>query len=283
MTESPLHRSLLHESGYRHASGEAIYVDDIPPPKGMLVGHLIASPVARGKIVRFDVEAAKRVPGVACVLTAKDIPGDNDISPFTHDEPLLANGEVFCAGQHMALIVADSLRTCRIAANQVLLEIEELPAILDIRTAIEKGSFIGQPHVMQRGDVDRALASAHLVLRGELESGGQDHFYLETHCALAIPEENQTYRVYSSTQHPSEVQAKIAEILHLPRSSVIVEVARMGGGFGGKETQGAHFGAFAALGAWATQRPVKVWLNRDQDIGTRSTKQVSMRMVASSR
>src|SRR5688572_25303473 len=136
MSDSPLHRNLLHESGYRHASGEAIYVDDIPPPKGMLVGHLIASPIARGRIVRLDVEAARRVPGVACVLTAEDIPGDNDISPFTRDEPLLAHGEVFCAGQHVALIVADSLRTCRIAAKQAVLEIEELPAILDIKTAI---------------------------------------------------------------------------------------------------------------------------------------------------
>ncbi len=266
MTKSPLHEPLLHESGYRHASGEATYVDDIPAPRGTLVGHLVASPIARGRIVRLDVEAARRVEGVACVLTAEDIPGDNDIAPFTHDEPLLAEGEVFCAGQHVALVVADSLRTCRIAAAAVVLELEELPAILDIQTAIAERSFIGEPHVMKRGDVESALESAHLVLAGELETGGQDHFYLETHCALCVPEENGTYRVFSSTQHPTEVQAKIAEVLHLARSQVIVETARMGGGFGGKETQGAHFGAFAALGSYFTRRPVKVWLNRDQDM-----------------
>jgi xanthine dehydrogenase large subunit len=266
MTKSPLHRPQPHESGPRHASGAAIYVDDIPPPKGMLVGHLIASPVARGRIVRIDPSAAQKVPGVACVLTAADIPGINDISPFSHDEPLLADREVFCVGQHLALVIADSLRTCRIAAKEVLVDIEERPAILDIQSAVAQDSFIGQPHVIRRGDADAALAGAQLVLRGEVSTGGQDHFYLETHCALCVPEENETYRVYSSTQHPAEVQAKVAEVLHLPRSSVVVETARMGGGFGGKETQGAHFGAFAALGAHKTKKPVKVWLNRDQDM-----------------
>jgi xanthine dehydrogenase large subunit len=264
--KSPLHLPAIHESGHRHASGQALYVDDLPPPRGLLVAHVVASPVARGRIQKLEVRAAGEVPGVAAVITAADIPGVNDISPVAHDEPLLATNEVHTVGQAVALVLGDSYEACRAAAARVVLEIEPLPAIVDLRQAVAARSFMTEPHVMQRGDVKAALASAPVRVQGEILTGGQDHFYLETQAALALPIENGSFRVFSSTQHPSEVQAKIAEILALGRHQVVVECTRMGGGFGGKETQAAHYAALAALGSWKTGRPVKVWLNRDQDM-----------------
>lgn len=264
--KSPLHQPAIHESGYRHTTGEAIYVDDIPPPRGMLHGLIFTSPVARGRIARLEVDDARAEPGIRAVLTATDIPGVNDISPVAHDEPLLATDEVSFLGQSVALVVGDSLRACRRAAARIRCEIEPLPAFVDLEAAVEASSFMSPPHVIRRGDADAALAGAALVLEGEVKTGGQDHFYLETHAALSVPGEEGALTIHSSTQHPTEVQAKVAEILGIGRQQVVVQALRMGGGFGGKETQGAHFAAMAALGSHTTGRPVKVWLNRDQDM-----------------
>ena len=266
--ESPLHHPALHESGYRHVSGEAIYVDDLPDPSGLLVGWILHSQVARGIIRRLDVTEARATRGVHGVFIAEDIPGVNDIAPFTHDEPLLAQGEVLTTGQAIAFIVATSYERCREAARLIELEIDEheAPPILSIREAIEVDSFHGTPHRMRRGDVQSVLDVAPLLLSGEIDTGAQDHFYLETHSALVYPLEHGCFQVHSSTQHPSEVQAKVAEVLNIGRHQVTVEARRMGGGFGGKETQGAHYAALAALAAQVTGRPVKVWLNRDQDM-----------------
>jgi xanthine dehydrogenase large subunit len=263
---SPLHQPAPHESGLRHTTGEASYVDDLPPLHGALVAQAIVSPHAHARIVRRDVSSARQSPGVAAVLLAEDIPGDNQIGAVVADEPLLATDEVHAEGQPVAIVVAESYAACRRAASLVQIEYEVLPAILTTRDAVAAGSFLSDPHVIERGDVDAALAAAPFVLSGEFESGAQEHFYLETQCALAIPDEHGAMKIFSSTQHPSEVQAKVAEILHVGRHAVVVEVLRMGGGFGGKETQGAHVAAMAALGAHHTGRPVKVWLNRDQDM-----------------
>src|SRR5262249_2412947 len=154
----------------------------------------------------------------------------------------LAEKEVLCVGQMIACVIGETYAQCRAAAANVRIEYEELPAHLTIESAEKAQSFIGTPHVMVRGDVDAALQSAPVKISGTITNGGQDHFYLETHAALAQPMENRTFHVISSTQHPSEVQAKVAEVLGLPRSAVVVECPRMGGGFGGKETQAAHFG-----------------------------------------
>jgi len=263
---SPLHQSASHESAALHVTGEALYVDDLPRPRGLLVGLVVTSPVARGRITRLDVTAARLTPNVACVLTANDIPGINDISPFSHDEPLLATDEVHCVGQAIAVIFGDTAEACREAARAVVLELQALPPILSIQEAIAAQSFIGAPHVMQRQDVQAVLDAAPVRITGTVDTGGQDHFYLESHCAMAVPDERGTLMVYSSTQHPAEVQAKCAEVLGIARSRVVVESRRMGGGFGGKETQGAYFAAYAALGTHHTGRPCKVWLNRDQDM-----------------
>jgi len=269
MTEvvrSPLFRPAAHESGLKHTTGEARYVDDLPTSPSTLVGQVLTSSIARGRITRLDVTGARSVPGVHAVLTAADIPGHNDIAPVFHDEPLLADLEIRTMGQAIALVVGESLAACRAGVKAIQLEYERETPIVSLTDAIAAQSFLSPVHAIERGDVDGGFERAHLVVAGETATGGQDHFYLETHAALAVPGEDGTMHIYSSTQHPTEVQAKVGEILGIGRHKVVVEVPRMGGGFGGKETQGAHYAALASLGALVTQRPVKVWLNRDQDM-----------------
>jgi xanthine dehydrogenase molybdopterin binding subunit len=222
--------------------------------------------VARGRLKSIDCAAALAVPGVHAVLLARDVPGHNRIGPIVHDEPLLAEDELYAVGQLVALIVGESVAVCRAAAQKLEIAVDELPAILSIAAAIAADSYLGTPHVMRRGDVEAALGRAALVLEGELASGGQDHFYLETQAALAVPGEDGTLEIHSSTQHPTEVQVATAEILGCDRNRIVVQVPRMGGGFGGKESQATHFAALAALAAVRLQRPCKVWLSRELDM-----------------
>ena len=261
-----LHQPSHHESAHGHVSGAARYVDDLPRPPGLLVGLPVGSPIACGRLLAVGRDAALALPGVHAVLLASDIPGHNRIGPIVHDEPLLADGLLHAVGQLVALVVGESLAVCRAAAQKLEIAVEEAPAILSVADAIAAGSYLGTPHLMRRGDVEAALASAALRLDGELHSGGQDHFYLETQAALAIPGEDGSLEIQSSTQHPSEIQSAAAEILACDRSRIVVQVPRMGGGFGGKESQATHFAVLAALAARALDRPVKVWLNRDQDM-----------------
>ncbi|MEE2644681.1 MAG: xanthine dehydrogenase molybdopterin binding subunit [Myxococcota bacterium] len=264
--ESPLHRDALHESALLHVTGEARYVDDLPAPPGLLVAWVLTSERPHAEIKHLDARPALSVPGVHAALTYADIPGVNDIAPVMGDEPLLAVNTVSSTGQAIALIVGESYEACRAGARAVELELEDRPACLSIEAAIEAGAFHGTPHEMRRGDVDAALAAAPCRFSGEIRSGGQDHFYLESQAAMAIPDEAGTLQVHSSTQHPSEVQSKVAALLGWSRNRIVVTARRMGGGFGGKETQAAHYGAMAALGAWVTGRPVKVWLDRERDM-----------------
>jgi len=263
---SPLGQDAPHESGLSHTTGAAIYVDDIPLPPRTVVAMVLTSPIARGRILQRSAGAALEVAGVEAVLFAADIPGSNLIGPIIHDEPLLAEDEVFAIGQSVALILASDLAACRAAAACIDIEYQELPAILSIREAIAEKSFSTEPHIISRGSVAEALESAALVLDGEFENGGQDHFYLETQAALAVPGEHGSLHLYSSTQHPTEVQAMCAEVLAIGRHKITCEVPRMGGAFGGKESQATQYGALAALGAMHLGRPVKLWLNRDQDM-----------------
>ena len=266
--KSLLHHDSLHESGFLHAKGEARYVDDLPLPPHSLWAFPVLSSQASARIKSIDCSAAMELDGVSAVLTAKDIPGVNDASAFAHDEPLLAAQTVEYIGHPIACVYASSLKQCRAAAALVKVEYSEAsqPAILSIREAVERNAFHGTPHIMKRGNVDQVLESADLKLSGVFDSGAQDHFYLETHAALSIPLERGRYHIYSSTQHPSEVQAKVAEVLGIKRSEIVIEAPRMGGGFGGKETQGNHIAMLAALGSYVTGRSVKLWLNRDQDM-----------------
>ena len=265
---SPLHCDALHESGFLHAKGEARYVDDLPLPPHTLWAWPVLSTEASAQISSIDVDQALAIEGVVAILTAKDIPGVNDASAFAHDEPLLADERVQYIGHPIACIYATSPSLCRAAAERI--EITYIPdtdpPILNVRESIKRSAFHGTPHIISRGDVDQAIAGSTLTIRGEFDSGAQDHFYLETHAALSIPLERGRYQIYSSTQHPSEVQAKVAEVLGIKRSDISIEAPRMGGGFGGKETQGNHIAMLAALGSYETGRPVKFWLNRDQDM-----------------
>jgi xanthine dehydrogenase molybdopterin binding subunit len=263
---SPLHGPSRHESAHGHVSGAARYVDDLPRPGGLLVGLPVGSPVARGRLRSIDCEAALAVPGVHAVLLARDVPGHNRIGAIVHDEPLLADDELYAVGQLVALIVGETVAVCRAAAQKLAIAVDEAPAILSIADAIAADSYLGTPHVMRRGDVEAALARAALRIEGEVASGGQDHFYLETQAALAIPGEDGAVELHSSTQHPTEVQGATAEILGCDRNRIVVQVPRMGGGFGGKESQATHFAALAALAAVRLRRPVKVWLSRELDM-----------------
>ncbi len=268
MSRAPanLASALPHESGERHVTGEAVYVDDIPLPSGALVGKVVTSPFAHAKIQSFDLADARGVAGVRAVLSYADIPGDNQMGPVVKDEPCLASGEVTFIGQAVFLIAAESLEQCREAERHIKISYRELPAILDIPSAIAAKSQLGETRMMRYGNAGSALQSSPHRIEGELSTGAAEHWYLETQVCLAVPSEGREMNIYSSNQHPSEAQTLVAGVLGLPANAVTVEVRRMGGGFGGKETQANHVACWAALLAGATGKPVKIRLNRDEDM-----------------
>jgi xanthine dehydrogenase molybdopterin binding subunit/xanthine dehydrogenase small subunit len=265
LTSSPT-KTPPHESGHKHANGEAIYTDDFSARKHMLEVWPMCSPHARARILRRDASAARTMPGIAAVLLAEDVPGINDVGAIRHDEILLADKEVFYHSQIIALVVGDTQEACRDAANKIVVEYEPLPPILKIEDAIAQNSFHTEPSFIRRGDVQSALAESPEILEGEFLLAGQEHFYLEMQAASAEQGEDGSMFVMSSTQHPSEVQHIVAHLLHVPVNHVVVQSPRMGGGFGGKETQAATFAALAALAAAKTRRPVRVRINRDLDM-----------------
>jgi xanthine dehydrogenase large subunit len=263
---SPLHTSVLHESGYRHTTGEARYVDDLPTPANACTAAVLLSPHAHARILSRDATKARQLPGVLAVLFAEDVPGHLLVGPIVHDEPLLADEEVHHVGQAVALVVATSPEAARAALPHIEVIYDHLPALTTLRDAIDARSFHTDPHVIARGEVAQALANAAVVISAELASGSQEHFYLETHCALALPGEDHTLHVHSSTQHPTEIQKMVASVLGIGAHKVVCEVPRMGGGFGGKESQATQIACMAALGAWHTGRPVKLRLDREHDM-----------------
>ena len=255
-----------HESAHKHVTGEAIYVDDVAQSQTMLEVWPVCSPHAHAKILRRDASEARTMPGISAVLLAEDVPGLNDVGAVRHDEILLADKEILYHGHIVALVVGETQELCRAAAAKVSVEYEPLPPIFSIEEAIAANSFHSDPHFIRRGEVSSALAGAPKTLEGELSFGGQDHFYLETNAAWAETGEDGTVFISSSTQHPSEVQHIVAHLLDLPMHSVVVECPRMGGGFGGKETQAAMLASLAALASTKTKRKVRVRFNRDQDM-----------------
>jgi len=259
-------RALGHESAVGHVTGRALYVDDTAQRRPMLEMWPVCSPHAHAKITRRDATKARGARGIAVILLAEDIPGENNTGPVRHDEPLLAVDEVSFHGQIVAMVIGDTLANCRAAAALVEVDYEPLPAVVGLRAAIEQGSYHTEPHVLSRGDCAAALAAAPEQLSGEFELGGQEHFYLETHAAWAEAGEEGSVVINSSTQHPSEIQAIVAEVLHVARHKVVVQAPRMGGGFGGKETQGNAFAALVALASVKTGRPVRIQLDRDLDL-----------------
>ena len=258
--------ALKHESGLGHATGAACYVDDSAQKREMLEIWPVCAPHAHARILHRDATAARRMPGVAAVLFAEDIPGENDVGVIRKDESLLARDEVLFHGHVVALVVGDSMAACRAAAEKVEVTYEPLPAITTLDDAIAQGSYHSEPHIIRRGDCDSALTRSPHVIGGVIDMGGQEHFYLETQAAFAELGDDGDLTIVSSTQHPSEIQAVISHVLHIPRNKVVVQSPRMGGGFGGKETQGNTWAALVALAAWKTRRPVRVMLDRDLDL-----------------
>ncbi|NVJ98837.1 MAG: xanthine dehydrogenase molybdopterin binding subunit, partial [Alphaproteobacteria bacterium] len=264
--QGAVHKDLRHDSAHKHVSGEAVYIDDLPEPKDMLHIYVAMSTKAHARITGIDLTAVKSAKGVACVIGAEDIPGHNDVSPFAGDDPLFADGLVEYIGQPIFAVAATSLDLARAAASRAEISYEELPHFTTIDEALAAESAIEPMQTMGQGDAADALASAPKRLQGSFRIGGQDHFYLEGQIAFATPMEDGDVHVFSSTQHPSEVQHLVAHVLGRPTNAVTVEVRRMGGGFGGKETHPAMFAAMASLVAVKTGRPAKLRLDRDDDM-----------------
>ena len=259
-------KSLPHDSGPLHVTGQARYVDDVPLPAGALHLAFGLSSVAHGDIASMDLTAVRAAPGVVGVWSAQDFPDMPDCSPVAGDEPLLAVGKVNYVGQQVFLVAAESHLAARKAARLGKITYRELPALLTVEQALAANSRFEQgPVLWAKGDAARAIAAAPHQLDGEMEVGGQEHFYLEGQIAAAIPQEDGMH-ILSSTQHPTEIQHKVAHALHLPMAAVRVEMRRMGGGFGGKESQGNALAVACALVAHATGRPCKLRYDRDDDM-----------------
>ncbi|MEK9520536.1 xanthine dehydrogenase molybdopterin binding subunit [Streptomyces venezuelae] len=257
--------SMPHESAHQHVTGTALYTDDlVHRTKDVLHAYPVQVMKARGRITALRTEPALAVPGVVRVLTGADVPGVNDAG-MKHDEPLFPD-EVMFHGHAVAWVLGETLEAARLGAAAVEVELEEKPALITLREAIEADSYHGARPLMETGDIDAGFADSAHVFGGEFQFAGQEHFYLETHAALALIDENEQVFVQSSTQHPSETQEIVAHVLGVPAHEVTVQCLRMGGGFGGKEMQPHGFAAVAALGAKLTGRPVRFRLNRTQDL-----------------
>ena len=260
-------RPLPHDAAHLHVTGQARYVDDMPVPAGALHLAFGTSDTACGKITRLTLDAVRAAPDVVAVLTADDLPFANDVSPSAHDEPLLATGSVHYVGQPIFLVVARSHLAARYAARQAQIEITGTSPILTLDDALAQSSrFEDGPRIYARGDATGALARAEHRLSGIFEIGGQEHFYLEGQAALALPGEDGDIHVISSTQHPTEIQHKVADAIGLPMHAVRCETRRMGGGFGGKESQGNALAVACAIAARATGRACKMRYDRDDDM-----------------
>jgi xanthine dehydrogenase large subunit len=249
-----------------HTRGESVFLDDIRPPDGLLYAVVFPSPAAHGKIKRLDVAKAKTYPGVVDIITAAAVPGENQVGAIIRDEELLAEEKVDFIGQPVAIVVAETRRQAKRAFKGIELEIEPLPVITDPREAFEKGHVITPPRTFSLGDIEGAWDDCDVIVEDRVESGGQEHFYMEPQAAMAIPLENGGIKLYSSTQGPTGVQRITARVLGLPMHKVEVDVRRLGGGFGGKEDQATPWAVMAALAAFHLNRPVKLALNRHEDM-----------------
>jgi xanthine dehydrogenase large subunit len=258
-------QSKFHESARAQVAGAATYIDDLPELRGTLHAAPVCAPVAHGRLLGLDASAALAVPGVRAFISAQDIPGDTTLAAFAHDEPVFAHETVQFVGQVGGLIVADTVMTARRAARLVKWQVEALPAVLSVWEAHALQSYVLPPVHVKRGDAQAALARAPHQLEGTFEVGGQEHFYLEGQIAYVVPLEQNQWKVYTSTQHPGEVQHWVSHALGLHNHAVTVECRRMGGGFGGKETQAGHLAVWAAVAANRLKCPVKLRLDRDDD------------------
>jgi xanthine dehydrogenase large subunit len=260
-----VHRALPHDSAIKHVQGTAQYIDDIREPEGTLHLAVGGSARARGRLISLDVSVIRAMPGIVAVITADDVPARNDISPAFGDEPLFADDRILFLGQPVFAVVAQTRDVARRAVKLATMEIaHEIPSVT-VEDALERNETVLPDYAFGRGDAASAIAASPQWLDGRLRIGGQEHFYLEGQIALAVPGEDGDMLVYSSTQHPTEVQHVVARVLGIPDAYVTCETRRMGGGFGGKESQATQWAVMAALAAQVTGRPCKLRLDRDDD------------------
>jgi xanthine dehydrogenase large subunit len=251
---------------YTHVRGESIYLDDIPVTAGTLYGAVYASPVAHGKILQLDTSEAAAMEGVVRIFTYKDIPGENQIGGIVPDEPLLAEDEVHFNGMPVAFVVAESTEMAYAAVKKIRMEVEAHEPVTDPRVAKEKNLLILPPRTFKIGDSQTAFQQATHIIEGIAETNGQEHLYIETQGAYALPGEHNAIRIYSSTQGPTAVQRHAAVVLGLPMHRIEVDVTRLGGGFGGKEDQATAWAIFCALATYHLKKPVKYSLHRMEDM-----------------
>lgn len=251
---------------YTHTRGESVYLDDIPMVQGTLFGAVYASPLAHGKIRKVDLEEALAMPGVVRILTYKDIPGKNQIGGIIPDEPLMAEDEVHYNGMPIAFVVAETTEAAYAAVKKIKADIDPFPVVTDPRMAKEQGKLIVPPRTFRLGDSEAAFKKCTHVISGSADTNGQEHLYIETQGAYALPVEGGHIRVYSSTQGPTAVQRHAADVLGISMSRIEVDVTRLGGGFGGKEDQATAWAVFCALAAFTLKKPVKYSLHRMEDM-----------------
>ncbi|XP_066514384.1 aldehyde oxidase 6 [Hoplias malabaricus] len=266
--QDPVGRKVHHQSAVSHATGEAVYCDDIPQTQGELFLSVFTSSRAHAKIIDIDVSGVRNMPGVVDIFTAKDIPGKKVRSFIGIDEEILAENEVTCVGQMIGGVVADTKLHAKLAAAALKIKYEDLQdSVFTVEEAMEKHSFFPPQRQIQRGDVTKAFQEADHVYEGEIRLGGQEHFYMETQSMLVIPiGEEKEMKVYLSTQHPAMTQEAIAETLGIPSNRVYCHVKRLGGAFGGKLTKTSILASITALAAWRTERPVRLVLERGEDM-----------------
>ena len=262
-----LNKIPIHDSSLRHSTGQAIYIDDMPEQENLLHGAPVLSKIACGKIKKINSDKLKDLPFFTKIITAKDIPGENEIGPIKNGEPILAEEFFSYLGQPVAIVLAKTHQEAIYASSLVEIEVEfTTKPILNLDDAYKQKSFLEDPMILEKGNVKKDMSQSDYRLSGDFEIGGQDHFYLETHVAMTFPGENNEYVVWSSTQHPTEVQHGVGKVLNIPSAKIDSKVRRLGGGFGGKESQATIFAAMSALGAYVTQKPVKIRLNRHNDM-----------------
>jgi xanthine dehydrogenase large subunit len=249
-----------------HVTGKSVYLDDIPVQKGTRYAVVFGSPVAHGKIIRIDFSEALALHGIERIITYKDIPGKNQIGGIIEDEPLFAEHEVHFEGQPIALIVAKDENTARKAIKFIDIKIEESEPVIDPRIAQQKGLLLIPPRTFRTGDIAGTWAECDYIFEGKVESGGQEHLYIETQGAYSYPIDNGALKIHSSTQGPTIIQKTVSKVLGIPMNRIEVDVARIGGGFGGKEDQATGFAAMAALASWLMNKPVKISLHRVDDM-----------------
>jgi len=267
VTGSPLHVSTPHDSAIKQVAGRADYIDDLAEPEGLLHAYLGLSTRAHAELASVDLDAVRAAPGVVGVLTHADIPSENDVSSVhKHDEPVLAETKVHYWGQPIFAVIGETREAARRAAKLARIEYRDLPHVTDVEAAmIAGGKLVTEPLKLERGDVEAGLAKSERRAKGKVVIGGQEHFYLESQIALAIPGEDDELTLQVSSQHPTEIQVMVAQVLGIPHASVTVNMRRMGGGFGGKETQGNLFAAVAAVAAKKFNKAVKIRPDRDDD------------------